>query len=199
MKTISNDTDLVRTLNDTLLSLVRAVVTKPDAVSITQSIHGPLVAMVIKTHPDDIPRVIGAKGKHFRALEAIIASLARQINRETHLAIDDKGRVPGSPTSKAPSFNTPKDMAPVEKLLKNTVSMFMDSPDSVEVIRTDIPPGTTIFEVRVKDANIAAITGPMVNFDYGPDGAVIGSIKNLFDGIGKNHGRLIRVVLNKIE
>jgi len=198
MTTILKDTDLVSTLNETLLSLVRAVVTKPEAVSIAQSIHGPLVAMVIKTAPEDRPRVIGAKGKHFRALEAIIASLARQINRETHLAIDESAPRQMTSPSKAQSFNTPKDMAPVEKLLKNTVSMFMDSPDSVQVVRTDIGT-TTIFEVRVKEENIAAITGPIANFDYGSDGLVIGSIKNLFDGIGKNHGRLIRVVLNKIE
>jgi len=198
MNAIHETDHLIAYLNDMLLSLVRGVVVKPKEVSITQSVHGPLVAFIIKTAPDDIPRVIGAKGKHFRALEAIIGNLAKQINRESHISIDESGPRNVTGGAKALSFSQPKDMAPVEALLKKTVEMFMDRPDSAKVIRTDIG-NTTIFEVRVNEDNLDKITGAPSRFDYGEDGIVIGSIKNLFDGIGKNHGRLIRVVLSKKE
>jgi predicted RNA-binding protein YlqC (UPF0109 family) len=197
MNAISPDIELVGTLRQTLHELVQAVVTKPQAVTINQSVHGPLVAFMIKPSGDDIPRVIGAKGKHFRALEAIMSNLAKLINREVHLTVDESGPRQQGVGTKSHAFNTPKDLTTVEALLKKTVSMFLDRPNAGKVIRTDMGT-TTIFEIQVDETNFGNLMGPTTQFDYGQDGIIIGSIKNLFDGIGKNHGRLIRVVLSKV-
>ena len=36
-----------------------------------------------------------------------------------------------------------------------------------------------------------------VEFDYGMDGNLIGAIKNIFAGIGKDNGRVVRIVITK--
>lgn len=196
MNAITENDHLVSYLNDMLGSLVKGVVSKPDEVTILQSSHGPLVAFIIKTAPQDVPRVIGAKGKHFRALEAIIGNLAKKIGRETHLSIDESG--PRNPGQKILAFGIQKDLAPVEALMRKTVAMFMDRPDAAIITRTDLDTKTTVLHIKIDEENYDSIIGPETSFEYGVDGLIIGSIKNLFDGIGKNHGRLIRVVLSKV-
>lgn len=197
MNTIINDTELVIEISKLLEQLVKAVVQKPEAVKIKHSTHGPLAAFVISTDPGDVRRVIGAKGKHFKALKLIISSLTSLIGREAHIEVEDKGPPIGESPMRTSAFVKPRDLAPVEKLLNKTISMFLDQPGACTISTTEV--GTTmIFEVKVNsEANHARIYGPLMSFEYGADGAIIGSIKNLFDGIGKNHGRLIRIVLSQ--
>ena len=198
MNTPDPEMTLIAPIAEILKELVQGVVTMPAAVSVKSSCHGNLVALQVKTDPDDVRRVIGAKGKHFKALETIVRTLSLMIQREAHLAVDDKGPpAPGVTAQKSFALGKTRDFSHVSKLLERTCAMFASNPNDVSVVSTDM--GTTaIFEVKVKADSYAAVYGAPANFEYGPDGATIGAIKNIFDGIGKNHGRVIRIALTKL-
>lgn len=195
------DSIVASEIAEVLESLVKCVVTQPSSVKVGHSVHGNLIALIVKTDQNDVRRVIGAKGKHFKALQGIVASLAKQVDFEAHLAVDDKGPPPpaGAPAPKIFSLGqyNQQGFERVKVLLSKLVSMFLSSPNVFEVISTDIA-NTTIFEIRVKADEYQAIYGTEVPFDYGNDGHIIGAIKNIFDGIGKNHGRIIRISLNRV-
>jgi hypothetical protein len=55
-----------------------------------------------------------------------------------------------------------------------------------------------IAEVRIRAADYPLLYGKDATFDYGTDGHIIGAIKNFFDGVAKNHGRVIRIAVKKI-
>lgn len=193
--------DLAAEIGDLLLQLIKAVVTNPNSVTVKHSSIGPLAVFVIKTHPSDVRKVIGGQGKRIRAFTEIVNSLSRQIGREAQITIDESGNGPNFQVQRSTSFvdAQSKDFSAITGLLTRTVRMFADSPTAVQVIYT-APEGTNIavFEVKVKPSSYSALYGQPANFDYGPDGSVIGSIKNIFDGIGKNHGRVVRIVMTKL-
>ena len=57
--------------------LVANLVSNPRAVRITPNMHGPLAAFSIKTEQVDVRRVLGAKGRHFRAIRVLEQFLAK--------------------------------------------------------------------------------------------------------------------------
>lgn len=201
MNTPRTEVDLAAEIGDLLLQLIKAVVTIPNAVTVKHSSIGPLAVFVIKSHPSDVRRIIGGQGKRIRAFTEIVNSLARQIGREAQLTIDESCNGQSFQMQRSSPFADAqtKDFSAITALLTRTVTMFADSPRSVQVIYT-APEGTNIavFEVKVKMGSYAAIYGQPGNFDYGPDGSTIGSIKNIFDGIGKNHGRVVRIVMTNM-
>jgi len=174
-------------------------VTYPERVTVQSSIHGPLVAFVIKTEQIDVRRVIGSKGKHFKAMEVITQSLMRLMDREAHLTVDEKGPPSVMPQNKPFSLGSqrPDSIRNVVDLLRRVIGPFLQIPEAMEVIPTNLGT-TTILELRVKESDYPLIYGVDTVFDYGPDGNLIGSIKNIFDGIGKNNGRIIRITVNRI-
>lgn len=191
-----------RAINDVqeiLTDIVKSVVTRPDRVSVHSSIHGPLVAFVIKTEQIDVRRVIGSKGKHFKAMETIVQALMRIMDREAHLTVDEKGPPPVAAHNKPFSLGAtrPDGVRNVVDLLRRVIGPFLQIPEAMDVISTNLGT-TTILELRVKESDYPLIYGTETVFDYGPDGHLIGSIKNIFDGIGKNNGRIIRITVNRI-
>ena len=183
-------------LTDVLAELVKCAVTKPESVKVVSSVHGPLIALLIKTEQHDVKRVLGTKGKHFRALEVIMRTLAAQVNCEIHLKIEDKG--PPPPVTPPPfrALPAPEVAARlwhrVPALLARIIGMYVHSEPSLDVSEFE---GTTIIQIKVSQQERHLIWGPEADFDYGRDGIIIGSIKNIFDGIGKNHGKQIRIVV----
>jgi predicted RNA-binding protein YlqC (UPF0109 family) len=198
MKPTEPDQKVIPEVESIVSDLIRAVVRNPDGVKISSLVKGPLVAFVIKVDPDDVRRVIGKQGKHFKAMEVIIAEALRRIGRESHLVVDEKSP-PVAPTSQkafALGEYSSKKFKTVKELLKRLVGLYAADPEKVSVSTTDVGL-TTLVEVKVRAEDYPAVYGRDANFEYGPDGHLIGAIKNFFDGVGKNNGRIIRIVLSR--
>lgn len=198
MNALDTDVKEITEISALLADLVKCVVTRPDEVKVAHSIHGPLVAFVIRTDQEDVRRVIGARGKHFKALEAIMGGLLSRMGRESHLTLDEKGPPPNATRTKTTlmgQYNV-RNFEQVKTLLKRVAGAFVLKPQEVGLISTDIA-NTTILELSVDKTDHPLIYGNEAQFEYGPDGNIIGAIKNIFDGIGKNHGRQVRIVLNQ--
>ncbi len=71
---------------DALEYLVKSIVRNPDDVRVTERSgrRGPTLNVVV--HPDDLPRVIGRRGRTAEALRTIVDAIARD---ETHVNIVD--------------------------------------------------------------------------------------------------------------
>ena len=71
---------------DALEYLVRSIVRNPDDVRVSERSgrRGPTLNVVV--HPDDLPRVIGRRGRTAEALRTVIDAVARE---ETHVNIVD--------------------------------------------------------------------------------------------------------------
>lgn len=187
-----------RPVYDLLSDLVKAVVTQPEKVSIRHTVHGPLDAFTVKVDKEDIRRVIGARGKHFKALEYIVQSACKVLNREGHLIVDEDTAVPppSGASARVFSLRQGRPFTAVGGLLTRVVCVFVSNPNDFTIEQSDL--GTThIFELKVNAAVYSALYGDTTQFEYGADGRNIGTIKNLFDAISKNHGKLVRIVLTK--
>jgi predicted RNA-binding protein YlqC (UPF0109 family) len=197
MKT--TEPDPISEIEGVITELIRAVVRNPDGVKISHVEQGPLVAYVIKTDQPDVSRVLGKQGKHFKAMEVIVAEALRLIGRESHLVIDEKSPPLAPQSQKNFTFGTynAKKFKSVKELLKRVATLYVRSPKDVDVITNDVG-NTTLVELKINAADYPAIYGRDVAFEYGTDGHLLGAIKNFFDGIGKNNGRVIRIVVNKV-
>lgn len=69
-----------------ILYLVKQLVTKPDAVTVTEVQADNKNLVQVHVAPQDLARIIGGEGRLFRALQTI-ARLAHQ-NQETDLVVD---------------------------------------------------------------------------------------------------------------
>jgi len=181
-----------------LSDLVKAVVKQPEKVVIKHTAHGPLDAFGVKVDPDDIRRVIGAKGKHFKALQHIAICACKMLNREGFIAVEEETvqRPPAQTSERVFVLNQGRSFAPVRGLLERAIGVFVPNPKDFTIEETSM--GTThIFHVRANASAFNSLTGETAIFDYGPDGVNIGAIKNLFDAISKNHGKIVKIILSK--
>jgi predicted RNA-binding protein YlqC (UPF0109 family) len=201
MNSSTNESDKpLDEIADVLTDLVKAVVRNPDGVKVSHLVRGSLVAYVIKTDQDDVRRVIGSKGKHFRALETLVREATKRLGRESHLAIDEKAPPPGvAPRKESVSlgeFNA-KRFKDMKDLLSRTIALLVGHKPELS---SDEVGTLSIFEVKVKAADYKAVYGVDAPFDEGriTDGHIIGAIKNFFDGIGKNNGRVIKLTLTQV-
>jgi predicted RNA-binding protein YlqC (UPF0109 family) len=199
MKTEPDPNSRIDEIADILSDLVKSVVRNPDSVKISHVARGPLVAFAIKTDQDDVRRVIGQRGKHFRALETICKEGCRSIGVEAHIAIDEDGRNIPQPAAKGfvlGDFSARK-FKNVKELLKRSCSLFLDPKSSVAVAETPVA-NMMILEIKIKKSDYPLLYGRDAAFDYGTDGHIIGAIKNFFDGIGKNNGRIIKIGITQL-
>lgn len=196
---MNNESESIRELHSLVEALVKAVVKHPDEVKLRNSVHGQLAVFGAEVAQDDVRRVIGAKGKHVKALQVIVKSLCDVINKEGEFAVVEERTTPPAPSA-GPSRQFPllagRDFKPVKALLERTCKAIANSPNDVEVIET--PMGQRhIFEIKANASAYHRLFGPTVTYEYGEDGLILGSIKNLFDAIGKNHGKLVMIVMTK--
>lgn len=190
------DNDPATYIRDLLTDLVRGVVTKPEEVKISHQLVGSLLAFSIRVNQEDVRRIIGQKGKRFKAFEAIASHLAKAINRECHLVVEEDPEDTSRLAQHRAPFRQRRDEVQMKELLQKTAAMFAKNASDVTVSETVLGP-SIIFEIKANAVSYPMIYGPNAMFDYGPDGAVIGSIKNIFDGIAKNHGKVVRITLSK--
>lgn len=70
-------------------TVARALVTQPDAVSVTETSDGDALALDVTLSPEDLGRVIGREGRTARALRAFVAAAARKRNQRVLVRIKD--------------------------------------------------------------------------------------------------------------
>jgi predicted RNA-binding protein YlqC (UPF0109 family) len=182
---------------DILDRLVKGLVQRSKAVRTTTSVHGSFVAIVVKTDQDDVRRVIGKQGKHIKAIQVIAAEAGKRLGIEMHVALDENSPTAPFPTNSSGGLGSfdAKEFRGVKQLLKDVVSLFVR--DGVTLTATDI--GTTcVIEVKIKVSDFPALYGKKAMFDYGTDGHIIGAIKNIFDGLAKNRGRSIKLIVTTV-
>lgn len=201
MKAPESEPELINETENILTDLVKYVVRNPESVKITSKAVASLVAFVIKVDQADVSRVVGSKGKHFKALQTIAVEVLRTINREAHVAIDEKAQPFDS------RFSAPKTFmlgtAPVRRqksiqtLLKRVLELFLPAEAGLELKPLDVE-NLLVIEVKVKKQFHHLIYGRNAEFEYGIDGHIIGSIKNIFDGVGKNTGKLVKITVTQV-
>jgi predicted RNA-binding protein YlqC (UPF0109 family) len=189
--------EILATLNDAIKSVVKKSPARANAI---MSVHGPLVVFVIRTDPDDARWIFGRQGKHFKALRTLLAQMVARDGMEVDLIFDEKVTAvpPPRPNSAEPfSQPAPKKISKLHELITRMVSMCVDNRDALSIKSTDLN-STVIFEIKVAPADYQNVYGrPITTEDGFPTGATIEAFKNIFDALGKNFGRLIRIVLTK--
>jgi predicted RNA-binding protein YlqC (UPF0109 family) len=70
-------------------TVARALVTQPDAVSVTESEEGDALALDVTLSPEDLGRVIGREGRTARALRAFVSAAGRKRNQRVLVRIRD--------------------------------------------------------------------------------------------------------------
>lgn len=179
------------------VDLVKAVVKLPDSVAVEHSIHGNLDAFAVRVDQGDVRRVIGSRGKHFKALQHVVVSACKALGREGFFAVKEDAVVRPAPNlERVFPLDRGRPFAPVRGLLERVVGVFVTNPKDFSIEDKDFGSGH-LFEIKVNSVAYSQIMGETIVFDYGPDGSNIGMIKNLFDAIGKNHGKLVKIVLTK--
>ncbi|HWC65062.1 MAG TPA: KH domain-containing protein [Thermoanaerobaculia bacterium] len=68
-------------------TVARALVTRPEEVSVTESEEGGAVALELALSPEDLGRVIGREGRTARALRAFAAAAGRKRNQRVLVRI----------------------------------------------------------------------------------------------------------------
>jgi predicted RNA-binding protein YlqC (UPF0109 family) len=76
-------------VKDLVETVARALVTQPDAVSVSTSEEGGTVTVDLTLSPEDLGRVIGREGRTARALRAFASAAARKRNQRVVVRIKD--------------------------------------------------------------------------------------------------------------
>ncbi len=71
---------------DAVEFLVRSIVRNPDDVRVTERSGRRGITLNVIVHPDDVPRVIGRRGRTAEALRTVVDAIARE---DVHVNIVD--------------------------------------------------------------------------------------------------------------
>jgi hypothetical protein len=72
-----------------LLRMTYALVDHPGAVAIRTEAGDEGATFIIRAHPDDVGKIIGAQGRNARALRTIVSAIGRKQQRRFNLVIDE--------------------------------------------------------------------------------------------------------------
>ena len=184
--------------------LVKASVQHPEAASARAFLHGDQLTVGIRTAQSDTRRIVGKEGKNIDALKTVLNEMIKGFGLEGNIATHDTGPRPPPSGTRAFSLGAydHEKFAGLKNLLERTINPFVEDFDSLEVSVDEI--GTTaIFEIKVNALDLPKIYGTPILFDHGAsgikktDGHLIGALKRVFDGIGKNQGRVIKITLTQ--
>lgn len=91
--------------------IVKSLVGKPDAVSITRTIDEKGVLLELTVDPEDLGRVIGKRGSTAQSLRALLRALGTKNDARYNLKIVDVDRPEGERNL---SYDTPADVSPTD-------------------------------------------------------------------------------------
>ncbi|HKB70723.1 MAG TPA: KH domain-containing protein [Thermoanaerobaculia bacterium] len=74
-------------MKDLVETVARALVTRPEDVSVTESEEGGAVTLDVTLSPEDLGRVIGREGRTARALRAFASAAGRKRNQRVLVRI----------------------------------------------------------------------------------------------------------------
>ncbi len=69
-------------LKDTLCSIAKAIVDDPDSVSVSETVNGNKVTLVLSVAEDDMGMVIGKNGKIAKAIRTVMRAAANTEGKE---------------------------------------------------------------------------------------------------------------------
>jgi predicted RNA-binding protein YlqC (UPF0109 family) len=73
---------------ETLEFLVRSIVRNPDDVRVTERSGRRGATLNVVVHPDDLPRVIGRRGRTAQAIRTVIDAISREDVRVNFVDVD---------------------------------------------------------------------------------------------------------------
>jgi len=74
------------TMSDLLVTIAKALVTDPDAVSVTETERGNTIVLELKVAPDDMGKVIGKGGKRAQAIRTVMK--AKYLRSDKRVIVD---------------------------------------------------------------------------------------------------------------
>ena len=78
-------------LKDVLTDMTKAIVEKPDSVSVTESAgEDGEILLTLSVDPDDMGKVIGRHGRIAKALRTIMKAAATSVEQKVTVEIEDK-------------------------------------------------------------------------------------------------------------
>ena len=78
-------------LKDVLTGMAKAIVEKPDSVSVTEAAgEDGEVLLTLSVDPDDMGKVIGRHGRIAKALRTIMKAAATSVDQKVTVEIEDK-------------------------------------------------------------------------------------------------------------
>ena len=78
-------------LKDVLTDMAKAIVEKPDSVSVTEAAgEDGEVLLTLSVDPDDMGKVIGRHGRIAKALRTILKAAATSVDQKVTVEIEDK-------------------------------------------------------------------------------------------------------------
>lgn len=78
-------------LKDVLTDMAKAIVEKPDSVSVTEAAgEDDEVLLTLSVDPDDMGKVIGRHGRIAKALRTIMKAAATSVDQKVTVEIEDK-------------------------------------------------------------------------------------------------------------
>lgn len=134
--------------------------------------------LAIRSHPWDYPKLVGAKGKHHRAIQTIFSTVGQRVGREIEFTLLPVERRDKQPEQYLP--NDDWDPRPMHSLLERTLAMAFGAEACLLFVRHDSQELST-FMVETCET---AILGN-VEFHL--------ALYAIFHAIGKNQGRLVHV------
>ena len=74
-------------LKETLTNIARALVDSPDEVTVTETVDGNTVNLVLSVAADDMGMVIGRHGKIAKAIRTVMKAAANTCNKKVNVEI----------------------------------------------------------------------------------------------------------------
>lgn len=189
-------------INTLLTDLVKSLVAMPDAVSVTYHVHGDEVTFGIKPQQADVRFVNGKGGKHIKAINVIVAAMLEPSGRraDVRLLEDNPHGIRSAITSPFSAFD-PKKLDRARQLLEELIWVFVEKDDALRVTVKKIF-DKAFMEIFVAPEDYPNVYGKPMKFELEPgnfvdDGHLIGSIKSIFDGVGKRCGCKFQIDLHQ--
>jgi predicted RNA-binding protein YlqC (UPF0109 family) len=104
-------------MDDLLSYLVKEIVEKPDSVDVLvdESQNSNDITLIIDSDPEDVPLIIGKKGKTIKALRNMISILALKDRKRVHLTVKHQKPRDIEFSNEEDSRETVEEVAPVVK------------------------------------------------------------------------------------